>query len=100
MSNQESLKLGHIITTPQERDAVHVAIAPVVCCQRLRPGQRTGLDAMGRACDRLPHIGIIDPFLLGDALEGQQCWLWLFPGTITSLRHDWTHPTFDKLEES
>lgn len=43
----ESLGLGKIITTPQQRDAIHVAVAPVVANSELKPGQRVGFVREG-----------------------------------------------------
>ena len=90
----EALGLGQIITTEQHRDAVHVAVAPVMAGVDLEPGQHVGLFADGTAKPTKPHIGIVDPFLAERVAAGQRFWLWLYPGSITSLRHDWTHPAF------
>lgn len=81
----------------RRRDAVHVAVAAVTAAVRLVPGQHVGLvreadlDLVG-PCDR--NIGIVDPFLPGAVEPGQRFWLMLYPGTVTGLRHVWTHPVF------
>jgi hypothetical protein len=91
-------KLGKLITDgDRRRDAIHLAVAPVTAAHALAPGQHVGLvrpdstEFVGN-CDR--PIGIIDPFLEEPVEEGQRCWMFLYPGTITSLRHAWTHPAF------
>lgn len=89
------LGLGKLIDTPQQRDAIHVAVAPVVAAQRLNPGCNVGLDANGRATNRTDNaIGVIDPFLKHVVLEGESCWLFLYPETVTGMRHEWQHPAF------
>jgi hypothetical protein len=83
--------------TPGEharRDAVHVAVAPVVAAAHLLPGQHVGVLADGRAGADEEPIGVVDPFLTEAVRPGQRFWLLLYPGTITSLRHVWTHPAF------
>lgn len=90
----DTLKLGQIITDPDvKRDAVHVAVLPVVAGKNLYRGQQVGFRSgePGIAIDDNP-IGIVDPFLPDDVKKGQRFWIFLFPGSITSLRHDWTHP--------
>jgi hypothetical protein len=90
----DNLNLGQIITTTQNRDAIHVAIAPVVAFEELDPGQHVGFigDRIG-PCKNL--IGIVDPYLKDSVLAGQKFWLFLYPNTVTSLRHQWEHPAFD-----
>lgn len=88
--------LGKLVTGPAGRDAVHVAVAPVQAAGALFPGERVGLrpgGTAGRVPDR-EEIGIVDPFLPDPVRPGETFWLCLFPGTVTSLRHVWTHPAF------
>ena len=91
-------RLGQLITDgDRRRDAIHVAVAPVTAAARLVPGQHVGLVQDGNTelvgpCDRT--IGVVDPFLAADVEPGQRFWLFLYPGTITGLRHVWTHSVF------
>lgn len=76
------------------RDAVHVAIAPVVAGEKLYPGDPVGLYG-GKAFDNVGEpIGIVNPFLANPVLGGETFYLFLYPNTVTSLRHTWTHPAF------
>jgi hypothetical protein len=91
----DNIQLGQLIEGEQFRDAIHIAVAPVTAAEGLRPGQHVGVRNDGRASTKgVALIGIVDPFLRTDVEEGQRCWLFLYPYTITSLRHDWTHPAF------
>lgn len=94
----ESPKLGCLIPgADRRRDAVHIAVAPVTAGGRLAPGQHVGFlhagdtELVGAAED---PIGIVDPFLREDVQPGQRFWLFMYPNTVTSLRHVWTHPAF------
>lgn len=87
----DALNLGKIIAGEAQRDAIHIAVAPVVATERVHPGQR--VNANGGPGQ--PHVGIVDPFLDRAAMVGDRFWLFLFPNTVTSLRHDWVHPAFD-----
>jgi len=90
------LKLGQIITGAAARDAIHVAVAPVEAGENLAVGQRVCLVnnvAVPEFVDNTA-VGIVDPFLPSQVRVGQTFWLFLFPGTITALRHEWTHPAF------
>ena len=93
----DTLKLGQIIEPGRtaERDAFHVAVVPVVAFERLHPGQWVGIRPDGAAGVGALSIGLVDPFLRNPVYPGQRFWLWMTPGSITSLRHDWTHPAFD-----
>ena len=95
-----SLKLGKLLdaTDSHQRDAVHIAIAAVTSSEVLPPGQHVGLvgpDRVGTNADR--KIGIVDPFLTEDVQPEQLFYVWLYPGTITSLRHVWSHPAFTAM---
>lgn len=86
----------------RRRDAVHVATAPVAAAEDLLPGQHIGLvqaDSFewAGACDT--PIGIVDPFLREPVKRGQRFWMWLYPNTVTGLRHAWTHPAFSSVAQ-
>ena len=86
-------ELGKILTGEHGRDAIHIAVAPAVAVTVLAPGDHVGLvDGGVGPCEK--PIGIVDPFLKTRVTPGQQFWLFLYPMTITSLRHEWTHPAF------
>lgn len=90
MNDTQSL-IGKILYEPQERDAIHIAVAPTRAAHDLLPGQH--VNAKGEALS--PLVGIVDPFLGRTTVhEGQTFWLFLYPNTITNLRHDWVHPAF------
>jgi hypothetical protein len=93
VSTKHELSLGQIITTPQHRDAIHIAVMPVTASEALQPGQRIGLKGYMAtpAQDADTTLGIVDPFLREAVQPRQRFWMFLMPNTITSLRHDWTH---------
>lgn len=93
------LGLGKIITSPQQRDAIHVAVAPVVAAMDLDPGWHIGIDSEGLASISATKMGIVDPFLQQGVRPGERFWMFLYPNTITALRHDWTHPGFKSDRE-
>lgn len=103
MTQQYTPNLGQIPDESAKRDAVHIAVAPVTALHYLDPGERVRLTKDGKA-ESSPRsqeaIGIVDPYLHGPVLEGQRFWLFLFPNSVTSLRHVWTHPAFSVQLES
>ncbi len=110
MSGNIQTEIGKLITSPQERDAIHVAVAPVVAADDLHPGDHVGFcdDCDERARNRVSKpnsfsnhetIGIVDPFLKAPVKYGDKFWLFLYPNTVTSLKHHWTHPAFHQEEE-
>ncbi len=86
-------ELGKILTGPQERDAVHIAVAPVIADHQLFPGQAIGFipGSTERVSWGENPIGIVDPFLK------ERVMMFLLPNTITSLNHHWSHPAFDNM---
>lgn len=80
------------------RDAVHVAVISAKAGQKLMPGQHVGVA--GNDTDVIVNsglsqsVGIVDPYLEAMVQPGQRFWLYLYPRSITSLRHNWTHPSF------
>lgn len=94
----DDLKLGTLIDNSRkvERDAVHIAVAPLVASTTLFPGQRINADGT----PDMTGVGIVDPFLSHKVEVGEKFWCFLFPGSITSLRHDWTHPAFKSIQHN
>jgi hypothetical protein len=72
MSDKYVPELGKIIEGEAYRDAVHIAVAPAVAGESLRPGERigfvgsdTGVAWRQAGCDMhgAKAVGIVDPFL-------------------------------------
>lgn len=102
---QEVVKLGSLLKGGKHRDAIHIAIAPVTAANDLSPGDRIGFSEKGN-CNLVTDegmvdgkfYGIVDPWLKKKVKKGQQFYMLLDPLTITSLRHEWTHPAFAATE--
>jgi hypothetical protein len=95
--------VGNTLDETAQRDAIHVAIAPVSTREKLHPGDRVGFveGVTNFVTIRTENlIGIVDPFLSRPVYPGDRFWLFLYPRTITSLRHDWTHPAFEPEQRS
>lgn len=91
----DTLKLGQIIEGEAQRDAIHVAVAPIEAAHKLWPGEEVGLTADGKASKLIVQkVGIVDPFLKVMVAPEERFWLFLFPNTVTGMRHEWQHPAF------
>lgn len=101
-------KIGEILTSDQPRDAIHIAVACVVATEKLAPGSPIGFvegeehnhNVDVAACEQAMSVGIVDPFLQKNVMPGQRFWMFLHPNTITSLRHNWTHPAFGQSPDT
>lgn len=94
MQNNE-IQVGQLITDGNAQiDAIHFALCPVFAYETLYPGQDVGFcnEASVSAIGSHKRIGIVDPFLKNPVYPEQRFWLFLYPNTITSLRHVWEHP--------
>lgn len=91
--------LGAIIDETAGRDAIHLAVEPVIAAHTLRPGDHVGLLSGGKAGASETPVGIVDPFLGRTVQPGERFWLVVYPRQITSLRHVWTHPAFGDAVE-
>ena len=86
--------LGSLIGDGEGRDAIHVAVLPVTAGETLHPAQHIGIKDGVAMTTATKLVGIVDPFLRGAVHTGQKFWMLLYPRTITSLRHVWSHPDF------
>ena len=99
---QDTPHLGELAPDGAGRDAIHVAVCPMTAGEDLNPGDHVGFGLESRR-DRVwktkvNAAGIVDPFLTAPVRKGQRFWLLLYPGTVTGLRHVWTHPKFPNEE--
>ena|ERR1700728_3715828 len=86
--------LGTIIGEGAGRDAIHLAVEPVIAKEYLEPGTDVGIASDGKASAHVKKVGIVDPFLTQTVKPGEKFWLVVYPRQITSLRHVWSHPDF------
>lgn len=95
MTNEHTLdSIGTFLEHDRERDAVHIAIIPVVAGEQLQPGQKVAMvdgKAMKSGHD---VVGVVSPYLFRPAEPGERVWLFLWPQTITNMRHRWASPAF------
>lgn len=98
--------LGMIHFKPEKRDAIHLAVDPVIAAWPLDVGQKIGIiNGMayptGAIVDdgkKVPYHGIVDPFLPRGPDTGETFWFVMAPRMVTSLRHVWAHPDFPEAE--
>ncbi len=91
----EQTMLGLQPPLPLAIDAVHVAVKSLECTvDELAPGTHVNKDGLPRG----NTVGIVDPFLRGPVKRGDYFYLCLYPGSITALKHYWTHPAFQPEE--
>lgn len=86
--------LGTLTTEEDRRDAVHVAIIPIMAGERLEPGTKVKLTS-GEAFHTTRSnkvIGVVDPFLIAAVDQGETFWMLMSPGSVSDLRHSWNHP--------
>jgi hypothetical protein len=91
------IKLGQLASEDAQNDAIHVPVAPVITGERLNPGEKVTMSAGKAFRWKGPHApvhGVVDPWLGEDVPAGERIILLLSPGSVTAIRHDWTHPAF------
>ena len=101
-------RLGEIITEPGEqnqRDAVHIAVVPVMARNNQPSGAHVGVTPDGKEAGTpgglfSSPVGIVDPFLPNGVKAGETFWLFLYQGQVTTLRHEWTHPAFPAVDKA
>lgn len=87
--------LGTLIGPNEKRDAIHLAVEPVVAGCYLEPGDHiTVRDGRAYRCKAGTGLGIVDPFLLERIEVEQRFWFIMYPRQVRSLRHVWSHPAF------
>lgn len=95
--------LGKLIPEDAEvqRDAIHIAVIPVLCNGwDFQPGQPITVRERGTYFEAVPMlpsrkpVAIIDPFLPAPVKSGTSCFAFVYPNTVTGMRHHWQHPAF------
>ena len=93
--------LGSTPNETDQRDAVHVAVIPVIAGEWLAPGSQVGLTTPGNLelVGNVPNpIGVIDPFLREPIGKGERAWMLMYPGIVHPIRHEWSHPALTSAE--
>ncbi len=81
------------------RDAIHIAVIPVIAAEKLYPSQKIScndlLYAVSDNSDR--YMGIVDPFLTSPLFKEDKFYMMLKQDSITGLKHVWSHPIIDSI---
>lgn len=93
--------LGSILDDKQKRDAIHLAVEPVIAGEWLYPGAHITVEnGIAFASKVGEGLGIVDPFLQERVNKGERFWFVMYPRMVHSLRHVWSHPAFkDEVKE-
>lgn len=96
MAEQQKPKIGHMLEGPGDKDAIHIAVVPVQLGEDMEAGAAVNV-VNGKAYRAYATaIGILDPFLNNSMLfEDSWVYMFLYPNTITDLRHEWTLSSYD-----
>lgn len=92
--------LGTFLDAKAKRDAVHIALLPVVSSEEwLSAGYPIrivyGTENEVKSVPSRISQGVVDPFLTHIIKKGDRFWMFLNPGTIQGLRHEWHQPEID-----
>lgn len=90
------IEIGSLATEKAgKKDAIHVPVVAVVARELLAPGEAVVIqDNYANKAVVGESTGIVDPFLKEDVQTGGRFWLFLQPGSVEDLRHEWSTPTF------
>jgi hypothetical protein len=104
----DNLFLGKKNPPQMARDAIHIAVVQMICGEDyisagdhvfIQPGTTDTILTKDKCYGEAGQIGIVDPFLTEyDIKKGDRVWVFLYPNTVTGLRHEWTHPAFTEAE--
>jgi hypothetical protein len=79
---------------PQQRDAIHVAIIPVVAGENLDPGDKVVVTEGKAYREKGDYDGVVNPFYIGTTHSGRLFWLMLKPNTVRDMKHHWVSDKF------
>lgn len=97
----DDVNLGFTPSENAHRDAIHIAVIPLVAGETLLRGTLIRHENGTAIATNEDGVGIVDPFLQKPLVErGTRFWCFLLPNTVTGMRHHWAHPKFDELEEA
>ena len=91
------VNLGFCPPEHAKRDAVHFPTIPMVAGEPLTPGEWVGIKegkCVSAKTKGVDAVGFVDPCRRLAVKRDGRFWLCLFPKTVKSLRHHWTHPAF------
>lgn len=101
MAKDNAMTIGQLVGHIGVRDAIHCPIISAVAKMNLNVGTPVVILESGEAeqSDFFSYVGIVDPFLKAYVQKGEQFWVWVKPGSISSLTHKWTHNRIPDVAE-